>query len=670
MDDKIIYLVPVMAVLALLFAVYKIVYVGKQDAGNDRMKEIAGSISDGARAFLFAEYKILVVFIVVLFVAIGLGLGNWTTAGCFLCGAVFSILAGYIGMNVATKANVRTANAAQHGMNRALAIAFSGGSVMGMCVVGLGLLGASVLYIITKNTEVLFGFSLGASSIALFARVGGGIYTKAADVGADLVGKVEAGIPEDDPRNPAVIADNVGDNVGDVAGMGADLFESYVGAIISAMTLGLLVSDKAVVFPMAIAACGILASIIATFFVRGKDGSNPHKALKMGSYVSALLVVVASIVLSKTMLGSYDSAWAIIAGLAVGLVIGIITEVYTSGDYKSVKKIAHQSETGSATTIISGIAVGMMSTWIPVVLICVAIFIAYKCADLYGIALAAVGMLSTTGITVAVDAYGPIADNAGGIAEMSGLDHSVREITDKLDAVGNTTAAMGKGFAIGSAALTALALFVSFAEAAKVEIGGELVKLSEAGISILDPAVVIGLLIGGMLPFVFSAMTMDSVSKAANKMIEEVRRQFREIPGIMEGKGKPDYKKCVSISTTAALKEMLIPGLMAVIVPLAVGFILGPAALGGLLAGALVTGVMMAMFMSNAGGAWDNAKKYIEEGNHGGKGSDAHKAAVVGDTVGDPFKDTSGPSINILIKLMTVVSTVFAAAFGSGLLHF
>ena len=668
--DKIIYLAPVMAVLALLFAVYKIVYVGKQDAGNDRMKEIAGSISDGARAFLFAEYKILVVFIVVLFVAIGLGLGNWTTAGCFICGAVFSILAGYIGMNVATKANVRTANAAQHGMNKALAIAFSGGSVMGMCVVGLGLLGASVLYIITNNTEVLFGFSLGASSIALFARVGGGIYTKAADVGADLVGKVEAGIPEDDPRNPAVIADNVGDNVGDVAGMGADLFESYVGAIISAMTLGLLVSDKAVVFPMVIAACGILASIIATFFVRGKDGSNPHKALKMGSYISALLVVVASIVLSKTMLGSYDSAWAIIAGLAVGLVIGIITEVYTSGDYKSVKKIAHQSETGSATTIISGIAVGMMSTWIPVVLICVAIFISYKCADLYGIALAAVGMLSTTGITVAVDAYGPIADNAGGIAEMSGLDHSVREITDKLDAVGNTTAAMGKGFAIGSAALTALALFVSFAEAAKVEIGGELVKLSEAGISLLDPAVVIGLLIGGMLPFVFSAMTMDSVSKAANKMIEEVRRQFREIPGIMEGKGKPDYKKCVSISTTAALKEMLIPGLMAVIVPLAVGFILGPAALGGLLAGALVTGVMMAMFMSNAGGAWDNAKKYIEEGNHGGKGSDAHKAAVVGDTVGDPFKDTSGPSINILIKLMTVVSTVFAAAFGSGLLHF
>ena len=661
------FLAPALAVVALLFAFYKIAFVSKQDAGTERMKEIAAAINDGAKAFLFAEYKILAIFVVVLFIAIGLGLGSWITALCFLFGALFSILAGYIGMNVATKANVRTANAARtSGMNKALSIAFSGGSVMGMCVVGLGLLGASVLFLIFEDTSVLFGFSLGASSIALFARVGGGIYTKAADVGADLVGKVEAGIPEDDPRNPAVIADNVGDNVGDVAGMGADLFESYVGAIISAMTLGLLVSDKAVVFPMVIAACGILASIIATFFVRGKDGSNPHKALKMGSYVSALLVVVASIVLSKNMLGSCDYAWAIIAGLAVGLVIGIITEVYTSGDYKSVKKIAHQSETGSATTIISGIAVGMMSTWIPVVLICVAIFISYKCADLYGIALAAVGMLSTTGITVAVDAYGPIADNAGGIAEMSGLDHSVREITDKLDAVGNTTAAMGKGFAIGSAALTALALFVSFAKAA----GLFAEDLSEAGISLLDTAVVIGLLIGGMLPFVFSAMTMDSVSKAANKMIEEVRRQFREIPGIMEGKGKPDYKKCVSISTTAALKEMLIPGLMAVIVPLAVGFILGPAALGGLLAGALVTGVMMAMFMSNAGGAWDNAKKYIEEGNHGGKGSDAHKAAVVGDTVGDPFKDTSGPSINILIKLMTVVSTVFAAAFGSGLLHF
>ena len=654
--EKLIYLAPVMAVVALLFAVWKIVFVGKQDAGTDRMKEIAHSINEGAKAFLFAEYKILAIFVVVLFVAIGLGLGSWITAVCFLCGALFSILAGYIGMNVATKANVRTANAARTGgMNKALAVAFSGGSVMGMCVVGLGLLGASVLYILTGyNTEVLFGFSLGASSIALFARVGGGIYTKAADVGADLVGKVEAGIPEDDPRNPAVIADNVGDNVGDVAGMGADLFESYVGAIISAMTLGAVMGKENALFPLIIAACGIFASVIATFFVRGKEGANPHKALKMGSYVSALLVVIASVIFSKKVLGDFNAAWAIIAGLAVGLVIGIITEVYTSGDYKFVKKIANQSETGSATTIISGVAVGMMSTWIPVVLICVGIFVAYTFSGLYGIALAAVGMLSTTGITVAVDAYGPIADNAGGIAEMSGLDHSVREITDKLDAVGNTTAAMGKGFAIGSAALTALALFCAFAQAT---------GLAAADVALTSPKVVIGLLIGGMLPFVFSAMTMDSVSKAANKMIEEVRRQFREIPGIMEGKGKPDYKTCVAISTTAALKEMLVPGIMAVIAPLAVGFILGVEALAGLLAGALVTGVMMAMFMSNAGGAWDNAKKYIEEGNHGGKGSEAHKAAVVGDTVGDPFKDTSGPSINILIKLMTVVSTVFAAAF-------
>ena len=653
------YLAPVLAVVALLFAFYKIAFVSKQDAGTDRMKEIAASINEGAKAFLFAEYKILAIFIVVLFLAIGLFLGenSWITAVCFLCGALFSILAGYIGMNVATKANVRTANAARtSGMNKALSVAFSGGSVMGMCVVGLGLLGASVLYMIIGKLDVLFGFSLGASSIALFARVGGGIYTKAADVGADLVGKVEAGIPEDDPRNPAVIADNVGDNVGDVAGMGADLFESYVGAIISAMTLGAVAvsGSNGVIFPLVIAACGILASVIATFFVRGSEGANPHKALKMGSYVSALLVVIASIVLSKVMLNGFGPAIAIVSGLVVGLVIGIVTEVYTSGDYKFVKKIAQQSETGSATTIISGTAVGMMSTWIPVVLICVGIFLAYRFAGIYGIALAAVGMLSTTGITVAVDAYGPIADNAGGIAEMSGLDHSVREITDKLDAVGNTTAAMGKGFAIGSAALTALALFVSFTQAT---------GLTADSVALTNPNVVIGLLIGGMLPFVFSAMTMDSVSKAAYSMIEEVRRQFREIPGVMEGTTKPDYKTCVAISTTSALKEMLVPGIMAVVVPLLVGIVLGSTALAGLLAGSLVSGVMLAMFMSNAGGAWDNAKKYIEEGNHGGKGSEAHKAAVVGDTVGDPFKDTSGPSINILIKLMTVVSTVFAAIF-------
>lgn len=654
--ERLIFCAPILGICALLFAFYLTKKVGRQDAGTDRMKEIAAFIHEGARAFLTAEYKILIVFVAVLFILIGVGIGNWVTAVCFLVGALFSTVAGYIGMNVATKANVRTAAAAKDsGMNKALSIAFSGGAVMGMAVVGFGLFGAGVIYALTKNPDVLSGFSLGASSIALFARVGGGIYTKAADVGADLVGKVEAGIPEDDPRNPAVIADNVGDNVGDVAGMGADLFESYVGSLVSAITLGVVYAkESGAIFPLVIAALGVLASVIGCFFVKGDENSSPHKALKYGSYSAAIVVMIGSLILSKVFFNGFKEAIAIIFGLIVGLLIGVITEVYTSGDYGFVKKIAQQSETGPATTVISGIAVGMQSTAVPIILIAIGIIGAYSFSGLYGIALAAVGMLSTTGITVAVDAYGPIADNAGGIAEMSGLPSEVRNITDKLDAVGNTTAAMGKGFAIGSAALTALALFVSYAQA---------VGLFESGINLLDYKVIVGMFVGGMLPFLFSAFTMDSVSKAAYKMIEEVRRQFKTIPGILEGKGKPDYTSCVAISTQAALKEMLLPGVMAVLAPLFIGVVLGPAALGGLLGGALVTGVMLAIFMSNSGGAWDNAKKYIEDGNHGGKGSEAHRAAVIGDTVGDPFKDTSGPSINILIKLMTIVSLVFAPLF-------
>lgn len=662
----------VCAILALIFAYSFSKSIFKEDAGNDKMQEISGHIHDGAMAFLTREYKYLSIFIVAVAVLIIVAIG-YKTAICFVFGSIFSICAGYFGMNVATKANVRTAEAAKSGQQKALKIAFSGGAVMGLCVVGLGILGLSVFYMIFGNDiDAITGFGLGASSIALFARVGGGIYTKAADVGADLVGKVEAGIPEDDPRNPAVIADNVGDNVGDVAGMGADLFESYVGSIISALTLGYVIfsNDTAkLLFPLVLSSLGILASIIGILIARRTNGDNPQKALNTGTYIGGALVIISSFILSKSVFGNYKVFGAIFAGLIVGTLIGKVTEIYTSADYKYVKKIAKQAETGAGTTIISGLAVGMYSTMVPIVFIAIAVLFSFYIMGgasdvsmgLYGISLAAVGMLSTTGLTVAVDAYGPIADNAGGIAEMAGLPKEVREVTDKLDSVGNTTAAIGKGFAIGSAALTALALFASYAQ-----------KTDLKAINLLTPVTLVGVLIGAMLPFLFASMTMESVGKAANEMIEEVRRQFKETPGLMEGKATPDYKKCVDISTAAALKEMILPGILAIIVPILIGLLLGAEALGGLIGGAVSSGVLVAILMANAGGAWDNAKKYIETGAYGGKGSDAHKAAVVGDTVGDPFKDTSGPAMNILIKLMTIVSLVFApviASYGGVLLN-
>ena len=669
-----LYAVPAAAAVALLFAFIKARGIARRDEGEPGMAEIAHAISEGADAFLKSEYKLLLIFIAIVFAGIWLGLGSITTAVAFLVGALFSVLAGYFGMKVATRANVRTANAARTGgINEALRVAFSGGTVMGMCVVGLGLIGASILYIITENGDVLTGFSLGASSVALFARVGGGIYTKAADVGADLVGKVEAGIPEDDPRNPAVIADNVGDNVGDVAGMGADLYESYVGSIISASALGVAAFGgelKAMALPMIMAALGILASIIGTFFVRTGESTDQRtllSALRRGTNLSAVIIAVAAFFLVRSVLGTEYTGiyFAILAGLVAGVLIGASTEYFTSDTYKPTQGLADTALTGSATIMIGGLGLGMLSTILPIVIVAVCILVAYYVSGggtstamgLYGIALAAVGMLATLGITLATDAYGPVADNAGGIAEMAGLEPEVRERTDALDSLGNTTAATGKGFAIGSAALTALALIASYIE--KVQEVGAAITFDD--FSVMTPVVLVGLFIGACLPFVFAALTMQSVGRAAQSVVVEVRRQFKEIVGLMDGKADADYARCVDLCTKASLHEMILPTVVGIVTPIVVGLILGFKGVVGMLAGATVSGFLLAIFMANSGGAWDNAKKYIESGVHGGKGSDAHKAAVVGDTVGDPFKDTSGPAINILIKLLSMVSIVFAA---------
>ncbi len=650
--------------------------VSRIPINNEKVEGIHNHIHKGSMTFLMREYKLIIPFVLgigVVLTVLGFipalegaeGIG-WKAAICFVVGALFSALAGWIGMFIATKANARTAvKANDEGMSGALRVAFSGGAVLGLAVVGFGLLGlagiAFVVYAITKDIhapiQILTGYSLGCSLIALFARVGGGIYTKAADVGADLVGKLEAGIPEDDPRNPATIADNVGDNVGDIAGMGSDLTESYVGSMLSALTMALLTLgnkpnfERFLLFPIILCGIGAIASIISVIIIRARKWADPHKALNIATYIATGIVIVASVLLSILYVGDWKLLICVTAGLLSGVGVGFIAELYTSDEYKSVKRIAKESTTGHGTNIIAGVGVGMKSTWLTIACLAACIAISYFFGGSYGIALAAVGMLSTVGITVSVDGYGPIADNAGGIAEMSELPHGVREITDKLDAVGNTTAAIGKGFCIGSATLTSLAFIISFIEAAGVTI------------SLADPKVLIGMLIGAMLPYLFSSLTIGSVGRAANKMVDEVRAQYEAHPEILEGKMLPDYNRCIDISTKASLKEMIVPGVIVLLSPIVAGFILGSAGLGGLLIGGLVSAIMLAVFMANAGGAWDNAKKHVEAGNFGGKGSEAHKAAITGDTVGDPFKDTSGPSINILIKLMTVVSLVFAPLF-------